>query len=75
MSFPVQPRNPSSKSSSPHSTDGGAGAGLVLAGLVADGITEVAEISHIDRGYVRFDEQLRALGADIRRVEYADDAP
>jgi UDP-N-acetylglucosamine 1-carboxyvinyltransferase len=52
-----------------------AGAGLVLAGLVAEGVTEVAEIHHIDRGYVRFDEQLRALGADIRRVEYADEAP
>ena len=45
-----------------------AGAGLVLAGLVADGPTEVSEIRHIDRGYVRFDEQLRALGADVRRV-------
>ena len=46
-----------------------AGAGLVIAGLVADGVTEVAEVHHIDRGYVRFDEQLRALGADVRRVE------
>jgi UDP-N-acetylglucosamine 1-carboxyvinyltransferase len=45
-----------------------AGAGLVLAGLVAEGVTEVAEIHHIDRGYVRFDEQLRALGADVRRL-------
>ncbi|HSP38772.1 MAG TPA: UDP-N-acetylglucosamine 1-carboxyvinyltransferase [Frankiaceae bacterium] len=52
-----------------------AGAGLVMAGLVADGITEVAEIHHIDRGYVRFDEQLRSLGADIRRVEYPDEGP
>ena len=38
-----------------------------MAGLVAEGVTEVAEIHHIDRGYVRFDEQLRSLGADIRR--------
>jgi UDP-N-acetylglucosamine 1-carboxyvinyltransferase len=45
-----------------------AGAGLVLAGLVAEGVTEVAEINHIDRGYVRFDQQLQSLGADIRRV-------
>jgi UDP-N-acetylglucosamine 1-carboxyvinyltransferase len=52
-----------------------AGAGLVLAGLVAEGRTEVAEISHIDRGYVRFDEQLRSLGADISRVRVDDDAP
>ena len=50
-------------------TDIRAGAGLVLAGLVADGVTEVSEIHHIDRGYVRFDEQLRALGADVTRVE------
>jgi UDP-N-acetylglucosamine 1-carboxyvinyltransferase len=50
-------------------TDIRAGVGLVLAGLVADGITEVSEIHHIDRGYVRFDEQLRALGADVTRVE------
>ena len=39
-----------------------AGAALVLAGLVAEGDTEVADIRHIDRGYVRFDEQLRQLG-------------
>ena len=50
-------------------TDIRAGVGLVLAGLVADGVTEVSEIHHIDRGYVRFDEQMRALGADVTRVE------
>jgi UDP-N-acetylglucosamine 1-carboxyvinyltransferase len=50
-------------------TDIRAGVGLVIAGLVADGVTEVAEVHHIDRGYVRFEEQLRALGADIERVE------
>jgi UDP-N-acetylglucosamine 1-carboxyvinyltransferase len=50
-------------------TDIRAGVGLVLAGLVAEGVTEVSEIHHIDRGYVRFDEQLRALGADVTRVE------
>jgi UDP-N-acetylglucosamine 1-carboxyvinyltransferase len=50
-------------------TDIRAGAGLVIAGLVAEGVTEVAEIHHIDRGYVRFDEQLRGLGADVERVE------
>ena len=37
--------------------------------LVAEGVTEVAEIHHIDRGYVRFEEQLRGLGAQIERVE------
>jgi UDP-N-acetylglucosamine 1-carboxyvinyltransferase len=50
-------------------TDIRAGVGLVIAGLVADGVTEVAEVHHIDRGYVRFEEQLRALGADVERVE------
>jgi UDP-N-acetylglucosamine 1-carboxyvinyltransferase len=50
-------------------TDIRAGAALVLAGLVAEGVTEVSEIHHIDRGYVRFDEQLRALGADVSRVD------
>ena len=46
-------------------TDIRAGVGLVIAGLVAEGVTEVAEVHHIDRGYVRFEEQLRALGADV----------
>jgi UDP-N-acetylglucosamine 1-carboxyvinyltransferase len=50
-------------------TDIRAGAGLVIAGLVAEGVTEVAEVHHIDRGYVRFEEQLRSLGAHIERVE------
>ncbi|MGH8961671.1 MAG: UDP-N-acetylglucosamine 1-carboxyvinyltransferase [Jatrophihabitantaceae bacterium] len=50
-------------------TDIRAGVGLVIAGLVADGVTEVAEVHHIDRGYVRFEEQLRALGADVERVD------
>jgi UDP-N-acetylglucosamine 1-carboxyvinyltransferase len=52
-------------------TDIRAGAGLVIAGLVAEGVTEVAEVHHIDRGYVRFEEQLRSLGAQIERVESA----
>jgi UDP-N-acetylglucosamine 1-carboxyvinyltransferase len=50
-------------------TDIRAGVGLIIAGLVADGVTEVAEIRHIDRGYVRIEEQLRALGADVVRIE------
>jgi UDP-N-acetylglucosamine 1-carboxyvinyltransferase len=50
-------------------TDIRAGVGLVLAALVADGVTEIGEIHHIDRGYVRIEEQLRLLGADARRVE------
>lgn len=50
-------------------TDLRAGAALILAGLAAEGTTEITDIEHIDRGYVRIDEKLRALGADIRRVE------
>src|SRR5919205_752225 len=50
-----------------------AGAGLVLAGLCADGVTEVWDVEHIDRGYPRFVENLRALGADVARVSDAPD--
>jgi len=45
-----------------------AGAALVIAGLVADGVTEVDEIQYIQRGYERFEEKLRGLGANIERV-------
>jgi len=48
-------------------TDIRAGAGLVLAGLVSDGVTLVEDSFHIDRGYPRFIEQLQALGADVTR--------
>ncbi|WP_132993832.1 UDP-N-acetylglucosamine 1-carboxyvinyltransferase [Gordonia zhaorongruii] len=50
------------------SSDIRAGVGLVLAGLVADGVTEVHDIGHIDRGYPKFEEQLRGLGGTIERV-------
>ncbi|MDY6049734.1 MAG: UDP-N-acetylglucosamine 1-carboxyvinyltransferase [Corynebacterium sp.] len=50
------------------SSDIRAGAGLVLAGLVADGVTEVHDVYHIDRGYPHFVEQLQQLGARIERV-------
>jgi UDP-N-acetylglucosamine 1-carboxyvinyltransferase len=46
-----------------------AGAGLVLAGLVADGDTEVHDVFHIDRGYPLFVENLAILGAEIERVD------
>jgi UDP-N-acetylglucosamine 1-carboxyvinyltransferase len=49
-------------------TDLRAGAALVLAGLVAEGRTEVDCIHHIDRGYWRFTEKLAALGANIKRI-------
>src|SRR6476661_1568365 len=44
-----------------------AGAALVLAGLVAEGVTEVSEVHHIDRGYQGFVDALRGLGAEVRR--------
>lgn len=46
-----------------------AGAALVLAGLIAEGETEVHDIYHIERGYGRLIEKLSALGAEIRRVK------
>lgn len=46
-----------------------AGAGLVLAGLVSDGITFVEGAHHVDRGYPNFTQQLQALGADVTRVD------
>jgi UDP-N-acetylglucosamine 1-carboxyvinyltransferase len=49
-------------------TDLRASASLVLAGLVADGDTEVDRIYHIDRGYETIEEKLAQLGANIRRV-------
>jgi UDP-N-acetylglucosamine 1-carboxyvinyltransferase len=50
-------------------TDIRAGAGLVLAGLVSDGVTEVQDVYHVDRGYPDFVDQLRGLGAEISRTE------
>ncbi|MCW2724038.1 MAG: murA [Frankiales bacterium] len=52
-----------------------AGAALVLAGLVADGVTEVADVHHIDRGYEGFVDKLVALGADVRREQVEDEQP
>jgi len=49
-------------------TDIRAGAGLVLAGLVSEGITIVEDGYHVDRGYTHFAENLRALGAQVVRI-------
>lgn len=49
-------------------TDLRAAAALILSGLVADGITRVTELKHLDRGYVNFHQKLAALGADIERI-------
>ena len=53
-------------------TDIRAGAGLVLAGLVAEGETTVYGVGHIDRGYAGFVPSLEALGADVRRDVVSD---
>ncbi len=50
------------------STDLRASASLILAGLVAEGTTEVLRVYHLDRGYETIERKLRALGADIERV-------
>ena len=51
-------------------TDLRAGAGLILLGLVAEGVTEVLKINHVDRGYENLHAKLTGLGATIQRVEY-----
>jgi UDP-N-acetylglucosamine 1-carboxyvinyltransferase len=50
-------------------TDLRASASLVLAGLVAEGTTEVLRVYHLDRGYEFLERKLRGLGADIRRIQ------
>lgn len=50
-------------------TDLRAGAAMVIAGLFAEGTTEIDNIKYIDRGYEDIEEKLSALGADIKRVE------
>lgn len=50
-------------------TDLRAGASLILAGLIANGNTEITDIHHIDRGYVDIENKIRALGGKITRVE------
>ncbi|MCK1994516.1 UDP-N-acetylglucosamine 1-carboxyvinyltransferase [Peribacillus muralis] len=54
-------------------TDLRAAAALILTGLVADGITRVTELKHLDRGYVNFHGKLAALGADVERIN--EDVP
>ena len=50
-------------------TDLRAGAAMVIAGLVAEGETEITSIEHIDRGYPHIENKFKALGADIRRID------
>ncbi len=49
-----------------------AGAAMIIAGLSAEGTTEIEEIDHIDRGYENVVEKFSALGADIKRVKTFD---
>lgn len=50
-------------------TDLRAGAAMIIAGLMADGVTEINEIYHIDRGYENFEEKFINLGGDIKRIQ------
>jgi UDP-N-acetylglucosamine 1-carboxyvinyltransferase len=45
---------------------------MIIAGLAADGVTEIENIDYIDRGYERVVEKFSALGADIKRVPIID---
>ncbi|MEE1351690.1 MAG: UDP-N-acetylglucosamine 1-carboxyvinyltransferase [Clostridia bacterium] len=54
-------------------TDLRAGAAMIIAGLMADGVTEIRDIYHIDRGYENFEDKFIALGADIQRVQVVED--
>lgn len=51
-----------------YSTDLRAGAALIVAGIAAEGKTEVYNLEHIDRGYENIEEKFRSIGADIQRV-------
>ncbi len=53
-------------------TDLRAGAAMVIAGLIADGSTEITSIEHIDRGYPHIEDKFRSLGAEIVRVNVAE---
>ena len=55
-------------------TDLRAGAGMVIAALMAEGITQVHELMHIDRGYENLEQKLKSLGAQIVRSKDKDDA-
>ncbi|MDY5219549.1 MAG: UDP-N-acetylglucosamine 1-carboxyvinyltransferase [Eubacteriales bacterium] len=55
-----------------NATDLRAGAAMVVAGLMAEGVTEIGGVSYILRGYERIDEKLKSLGAHIERIQYED---
>ena len=51
-----------------YSSDLRAGAALIIAGIIAEGETEIYNLDHIDRGYEKIEERFRQLGANIERV-------
>lgn len=55
-------------------TDLRAGAALIIAALAADGVTEIEDIFHIERGYEEMEIKLRALGADIKKIDVPGEA-
>lgn len=61
--------NPNLLGAQVKATDLRAGAALVLAGLAAEGITEITDIEHIERGYVDIEKKLKSLGANIKKVD------
>ena len=52
-----------------YSTDLRAGAALIIAGIIANGTTEIYNLEHIDRGYENIEEKFRNIGADIQRIK------
>ena len=54
-------------------TDLRGGAAMIIAGLMAEGSTEITDIFHIDRGYENFEEKFINLGGDIHRIQVVDD--
>ncbi|MBO5363752.1 MAG: UDP-N-acetylglucosamine 1-carboxyvinyltransferase, partial [Clostridia bacterium] len=60
---------PALKGASVTASDLRGGAALTIAGLAAEGRTEILDLSHVDRGYGEFERKLRLLGADVRRIK------
>lgn len=53
-------------------TDLRGGAAMIIAGLMAEGVTEIVDIYHIDRGYEKFEEKFTSIGGKIERVVYTE---
>ncbi len=56
-----------------YATDLRAGAALIIAGIVANGTTEIYNLNHIDRGYEKIEEKFRHLGAKVERVKIEEE--